>query len=332
MVARSALLHPFIRWLGDRGLVWFWVGYLGTTLSVPAYCAGFSGRPQELTPRDLEVGVSESDRYLSLLGKVSYALRLQKKAASDARSTSIGKAFRNLQVGDAWIVGIERLRAQGMKPHSDERKTVSFEQAKKDLALFRYEVKLRNEDESMEIELRPLSDPGAGISTEQLDGHIASILLRVDREGRQVSKTYRYQAGVPSQVQEVSVSPQGLRSKLSLFELFPLDWPTLVHPVMIEENRALLETLRLSSGGAYPEVPDALQELLYRSAFVKNEGRVTPLPLSRKTDRFRVVQGTDFFGRPLDVVWDERFAWPIWMRTTHGVAVLLQVISKNHSG
>jgi hypothetical protein len=216
-----------------------------------------------------------------------------------------------------------------MKPLGAEREAGTFELAKKDLAVFRYEVLAKNPDASIDIEIKPVSDTQAAIYTPRIDGAIESIQIRVDEQGRQIAKQYRYLSGAQDQRREVSVSPDGVRSKLTALELFPLDWPSVHHRTVAAgdapSHEGLSRSQRAQTGLM---IPAALQELLFRSEFVERGNTISFSRWARTNQAGQVVQGTDFFGRPIDLIWDANSAWPIWMRTPHGVAVLLKVLPR----
>ena len=235
-----------------------------------------------------------------------------------------------LRVGMRWVVGVERVRPQGMKPPGEQKTAATYAQSLRDLAVFRYEVLAENPDGGFEVRILPIDDAGARVYSRMMDPRIEELRLTLDSRGRQVAKSYIYHKGAGQQPVQVDVSPDGVRSKLTAFELFPLDWPS---ELAIDE-RAPARTARgesESSGGAEPHIPAGLSELVLRSEHVgsSSEESISPIrSMFRGDDGFSPGQGSDFFGRPVVARMIRGFPWPVALETAQGVAVLLKIESR----
>jgi hypothetical protein len=229
-----------------------------------------------------------------------------------------------------WVVGIERVRPQGMKPPGEQKVAATYAQSLRDLAVFRYEVVARNPDGGFEIRILPISDSGAQVNTPMIDPNVEEVRLTLDTRGRQVAKSYIYRKGTDDRAVPVEVSPDGIRSKLTALEVFPLDWPSDLASVLNSESR---DSRRVGAASAALglQVPPGLSELIIRSEHVMNApgGGGSPIrAMFRGEEDLASSEGSDFFGRPVVARLSRGFPWPVAMETAQGVAVLLKIESR----
>ena len=152
--------------------------------------------------------------------------------------------------------------------------------------LFHYEVTASGLDGvTVRITQRaPLADP-----------RVNSVSLTFNAQMEETDKAYSL-VGV---AYPVHVSPQGVHSRISRLELFPLD-PTE------------LETAARSQTTSMPALPVALSALASANLVVA--------PGTTLAD----FQQEDFFGRPIRVLWRQGDPWPAYMSTINGAAVLIK--------
>ncbi len=274
-----------------------------------------------------------SDSELHALRTADRAVRDARVAESLERSPSPSvraareQSQNSIRVGMRWIVGAQRVRPQQMKPLGSEVSPKNYRESLKDLAVFRYEIIEKFPDGSFDVSIKPILDEGAGVNTRSIDGFIDELRLRVDVQGRQVAKSYTYISGLKGDVTHVEVSPDGLRSQLTAFETFPLDWPSGFLGSAESRPKATLRSGRTEQATESIVLPTALSELTRRSTFGGEKSDTAGRPLRRAESDGERLSGNDFFGRPIDALVSKEFPWPKWMSNSQGVAVLLEIES-----
>lgn len=251
-------------------------------------------------------------------------------AAESVSRRGQGRLGAGLRVGMRWVVGVERVRPQGMKPPGEQKVAANYSQSLRDLAVFRYEVVSGTPDGGFEVRILPIQDSGAQVNTQMIDPRVAEVRLTLDAQGRQVAKAYIYRKDAALDSVKVDVSPDGIRSKLTALEVFPLDWPSELSVVDGVTSRGLRGEAG-GSGSAEPRVPAGLAELILRSehaAAAQASGNSPIRALFRGTEGFEAGEGSDFFGRPIVARLLQGFPWPAVVETAQGVAVLLKIESR----
>jgi hypothetical protein len=196
---------------------------------------------------------------------------------------------RYYEVGDHWEVAAWITQHPNMAPNSEERKSTS---SVRKGGIFRYEVVSvnKNAKSSVVIEVRQLWAHGM----TPVDTRVEKISLTMNDKMVQSQKSYLLK-GIS---RPLHVAPSGMRSQISELELFPLDVPELVSAVAETPLR-------------FPEVPTAVSDLMAR------------LGVSTELKQATWFEQDDFFGRPIQALWEKGKLWPSYFRTSNGVAILL---------
>jgi hypothetical protein len=159
------------------------------------------------------------------------------------------------------------------------------------MSLFRYTVTgvktgLRPE---VELEITPLD--------KNLDPRVEKISIKMNDRLVQNKKVYSIK-DKSGAIHQISVSPDGLRSQLSILDLFPLDVPD----VSMAEKQTLTHL---------PALPSKMQKMASQLGYHPD------LSHSSWFDQ------DDFFGRPVEILWQQGDPWPAYLSTTSGVAILI---------
>lgn len=155
--------------------------------------------------------------------------------------------------------------------------------------IFRYTVKEVSQNGDATIEVKQIQAFGI----PSVDGRIDSLTLQINGASEQLHKIYTDRSG-----RRVKVSPEGIHSGITLLELFPLDVPEI-------------STAEEKTPGTLPALPPRLNAIHARAG--------APLDPSRSV----WFEQDDFFGRPIQILWQKGDPWPHYLKTPGGIAVLL---------
>jgi hypothetical protein len=241
--------------------------------------------------------MSQEDYLSALKIADSYVQRKQGQAPqgrlglrNQLRSTLSVTSVNPYKVGDHWTVAAYHSQPVVM------RKTDDADQLKEPtgkVGIFRYEVTaVQGEGLDRQVTLKVVQVESHGKA--KVDPRVDSLQLTLGGTLKQQSKAYRLQ----SRNELIAVSPDGLRSRISALELFPLDMPDI-----LSAERARPEAL--------PELPQALDELATRASFKPELARST------------WFEQEDFFGRAVQMLWQQGDPWPAYLKTPHGVSILI---------
>lgn len=227
-------------------------------------------------------GMSESE-YLRALKIAQKKVEGRSSRLSQARLQPGGSLpfARAYQVGDRWEVAAWQ-RDTGMMRKIDD--PTHAHPAGGKLGIFRYEVTAVSPEVTLKI-----------TQLSEVDSRFESMTLVMGSGAAQSSKSYRLRSGSRA----LHVSPQGIRSRMTVLELFPLDIPEI----------SGAEEFRPES---FPELPETLAQALARSGY------------SIDLERTVGFEQDDFFGRPIRALWQTGDPWPAYLSTPGGVAVLIR--------
>ncbi|MBC7693268.1 MAG: hypothetical protein H7222_16005 [Methylotenera sp.] len=238
---------------------------------------------------DSAASASEASYYDSLKIANSYVQKKKEQAGSaNALSTSMVKALfgRFYQVGDAWDVAAVRFDS-GMA-----RKSAAPSQLRADtVGIFHYKV----------IRIKTGSLPEAVVEVTQreaygakvVDPQVKTLTLTMSDQLKESTKKYVTQSG-----ETLHASPQGIKTSVSALELFPLDVPDVA-------------TADRAETAISPELPVALKKIATQVGYRPD--------LSRSS----FYDQDDFFGRPVEILWQQGNPWPSYLKTSYGMAILL---------
>lgn len=220
---------------------------------------------------------------------------------------------RTYKVGDQWDVAVWQLFQDMSKVTDDENKlslsVIHF-------GIFHYEVtdmqndvqtdmqngnspiltlKVTQTTSPLNADVKTHSLSGADVQTKHLiDRNVTSLQLKMTEELEQIEKKY-----ILHQNTEMRVSPEGIRSAMTPLELMPLDIPEI-----FSAKQKILTTL--------PPLPPPVADFAKKIHFNPN--------LSQSI----YFQQDDFFGRPIDILWQKGEPWPSYLKTPNGIALLLK--------
>jgi hypothetical protein len=141
------------------------------------------------------------------------------------------------------------------------------------------------------ISVRQTSDFGM----TPVDPKVEELTLTMSDRFVQTEKVYQ----IKGSDKPVKVSPDGLRSRITPLELFALDVPDIATAVH-------------NTPSAMPELPGAVQTVATRAGY-------NPV-LSQST----WLDQEDFFGRPVEILWQYGNPWPAYLKTSTGISILLR--------
>lgn len=188
-------------------------------------------------------------------------------------------------VGEWWEVATVRIESKMMRPNNS---TLTLQSGQTRLGIFKYQVKeiRSNFPQKLVLEVKQIEHP----RTPLIDPRLPSLTLIVKLPFHQTEKIYS---------NSISVSPNGIRSSFSPLELFDLDVPSIVKTFQNKKDK----------------LPDIPKKLL---PFAKK------LNLSLEHHRNYWFETTDFFGRPIDLIWRPEDPWPLLQKTPHGFSLLIR--------
>jgi hypothetical protein len=242
----------------------------------------------------VHAAMSEQD-YLKALKIADQAVARKKSTQANASSLSsslIKSLFgRYYQVGDTWDVAAWQI-------HSSKMRMIGSPEGLKDQighgGIFHYEV----------LNVKTGIQPQVTLQVTQLQSHglpivdskVTRLLLTMNDQLVQSKKTYFLKSN-PSQ--GVDASPEGIHSKITSLELFPLDVPEVAF-----SERQTISTL--------PTLPNLIQDFSNQIGFKPDLGK-----------SFWFEQD-DFFGRPVQILWQQGDPWPSYFKTPGGIAILIR--------
>jgi len=234
------------------------------------------------------------DQYLAALKIAEKKVQRQKLAQANAGalSSAVVRTLlgRQYEVGDQWEVMAWKFQPNMMRKsglHAGSASQISAP------ALFKYEVVQVRSGAMPEITLKITQLESNGLKAA--DPKIESLSLVFNDSFAQTQKAYRLQG----QSGSVRVSPTGIHSSLTPLELYPLDVPEL----LTAERQAAAEL---------PALPPSIAEQAKKAGY---------LPDLSQSSWF---EQDDFFGRPVQVLWQQGKPWASYLKTSNGIAVLLR--------
>jgi hypothetical protein len=233
------------------------------------------------------------DDYLAAL-KIAEKHVQRKKALQSANlagalSGSLARELmgRFYQVGDTWDVAAVHVASNMMRMTDDP---AQLRDRAEDVGIFRYKVTKieRGAEPTVTIEISQLEEQGL----KPVDSRVEKLVLKVNEKMDQTARSYVMRGRAA-----VNTGPLTSSMTANPIDLFPLDVPNIVSAER-ESERAL------------PQLPPALQ-------------RVAGTP-AVATGRSAWFEQDDFFGRPVQFLWQQGDPWPTYLKTSQGVAVLIR--------
>ncbi len=236
--------------------------------------------------------LNESDYLDALKAAQKKVERARKVRAGNtlALSSPIVKKYfgRYYQVGDSWDVIASQIDNPMMRMTGDD---AHLKPKKIRIGAFHYEVIEVKDGARPEVVIKVTQTEDFGL--KPIDRRISYLTLTMGDHLVQSKKTY----SIAGTGQLVPVSPDGGRSNFTLLELFPLDAPDVV-------------TAESRKATSLPELPEELSARAKQAGFAPD--------LSRSS----WIEQDDFFGRPVQMLWQQGDPWPSLIKTTNGYAIL----------
>lgn len=200
---------------------------------------------------------------------------------------------RNYQVGDSWRVAALQTDSSIMRMTSDPNHLRHLNQR---IGVFRYRVIAVQDGPQPEFTIQVTQETEFhGSKFAPIDSRVESLILKMNQQTVQTKKEYSFR-GMSNRIQ---VAPEGLRSAITPLEMYPLDVPEVF-------------TADKSTPSSFPQLPAQLEKL--RS----NQNQID---LSKS---FWFEQD-DFFGRPVQIIWQKGDPWPAYIKTANGIAILISL-------
>ena len=193
------------------------------------------------------------------------------------------------KIGDHWDVAAWQINRSSARMTGDPTQLLP---EISNFGIFHYEVVNVKSGDSPTVTLKitqtdtPQSRP--------VDSRITSLDLTMTDEFNQIEKSYFFKGHASG----VRVSPEGIRSGMTTLELFPLDIPEITSA---DRKRAK----------AIPQLPEKIQSY------------ANQIQLKPDLSKSAWFEQDDFFGRPIQVLWQQGQPWPIYMKTSYGIALLI---------
>jgi hypothetical protein len=205
---------------------------------------------------------------------------------------------RSYQVGDSWDVIAWKTTSSIAAPFARHDSVEDNPQSTVGQAgLFHYEVRdvKTGADGKIVIRVRQLTELGFVPVDPKVDELILTLNDQLQGQMLQTHKAYHF-AG---HSELVPVSENGVHSSVSPLELYPLDAPEPESPV---ETRAT----------QLPILPDPIS------------GIATRLGWNPQLSKTYQLNQEDFFGRSIEMLWQQGDPWPTYLKTPNGIAILLR--------
>lgn len=237
-------------------------------------------------------GMTEQD-YKNALKIVNDKIaRTREASTANALSSPIIKAYfgRYYKVGDSWDVASWDLKSPLMSyAPIAESHTPKVGKG----GVFHYEVKeVRNgATPQVVISVKQISDFGM----TPVDSKVQELTLTMSDRFVQTEKAYRLKGST----EPVKVSPDGLHSRISPLELYALDVPEIATAIK-------------NTPTSLPELPAAVQNVASRANY------------RPAIDQSTWLEQDDFFGRPVQILWQYGNPWPSYLKTSTGISILLR--------
>jgi hypothetical protein len=239
---------------------------------------------------------SESDYQAALKiaqAKVARQKSLNSQSINALSSSLIRTLFgRYYQVGDQWDVAAWSFDNTMARMTNDPD---HLESKGGRGGVFHYEV----------VQVKPGPKPEVVIQVSQReqygmkkpDARVQVLKLLMNDTMTQSQKTYMITERSGA-VKAIRVSPDGIHSAITNLEMFPLDVPELI-------------TADSKQAASTPELPEGLRSVATQASFKPD------LPHSLWFEQ------DDFFGRPIQAMWQQGDPWPAYYKTSNGVSILI---------
>lgn len=217
--------------------------------------------------------------------------RIVQDRAGALSSSLIKNLFgRYYEVGDSWDVLSWRTQSNIMR-------MVSAQDLSKQQVVsggrFHYEVISVKTGIKPSVIIQVTQKEESGLSIP--DPKVKYLSLTMNDQMVQSAKEYFFVGRMSGQ----KVSPDGIHTNISDLELFPIDVPELV-------------SADRSAPTHLPELPQKISNYSTKYGFKPD--------LSRSS----WFEQEDFFGRPIEVLWEQGNPWPSYFKTTNGISILIQ--------
>jgi hypothetical protein len=246
-----------------------------------------------LSSIELNASMPEKE-YISQL-QIANELALKNKSLKSSRSQALSSTLikrlfgRYYQVGDSWTVAVWKVDHGMMRMTSDPEQTKSKMGAG---GIFHYEVTQVTTGLRPKVIIR-VTQRQAGLFPI-IDPQVNFLQLTMTDQLLQSDKLYSLGADENTLKR---ASPNGIHTEISAWEVYPLDVPEISFESKVKTR--------------FPEIPSSIQSFLTQKNWQLN---------LKKTLQFAT---DDFFGRPLEILWEEGKPWPSYFKTCNGLAILI---------
>ena len=193
---------------------------------------------------------------------------------------------RFYQVGDSWDIAAWIFR------NSEMRKTSDPEHTEKKLGpggSFHYEVIRIRSGTEPEVDFKVTQIPSNDFNPVDPRVSQLNLTMRLTAQDQliQAHKTYSF------------LNPDIRNNDQTPLQLFPLDIPETLNADPLPK-------------ASEPQLPFEIQRIAHKLGFQPS--------LSESTE----FRQDDFFGRPIQILWQHGDPWPVYLRTVNGIAILIR--------
>jgi hypothetical protein len=207
---------------------------------------------------------------------------------------------RYYEVGDNWDIAAWPSLNNTMRMTSE---TNSLKNRVGKGGIFHYEVSNVKTGMNPEVTIKVTQSENYGFPI--IDPQVKTLTLKMTDQMIQSKKTYFMEGRnegydvSPVGLHTLHELPNGSHSLTSLLEMYPLDVPE----VSTAERRQI-QTL--------PSLPDTVEKFASQTGFKPELSRCSWLDQD------------DFFGRPVQILWQHGDPWPAYFKTQNGIAILIR--------
>jgi hypothetical protein len=238
------------------------------------------------------------DAYQAALKAADKKVQRQKSLNSQSANALSSSLIRNLfgryyQVGDNWDVAAWSFDNTMARMTTDP---AHLESKGGRGGVFHYQVIEVKNAPKPEVVIQVTQREEFGLHKQ--DARVQALKLSMNDTMLQSQKTY-VMTDRSGATRSIKVSPDGIHSAITGLELFPLDVPELL-------------TAESTQASSVPELPEGLRGIASQAGYHPAPGKCL------------WFEQDDFFGRPIQAMWQSGDPWPAYLKTSSGVSILIR--------
>lgn len=197
---------------------------------------------------------------------------------------------RSFKAGDSWdVVAYDFYNPMANMTADPGKLQMSLKQG----GVFHYEVIDVKNAPTPQVVLKITQSTDFGLPP--VDPKVQNLTLTMSDQMVQSTKAYQ----IMGHARPLIASSNGIHSSLTPIELFPLDVPEIITALRTRPK-------------SLPELPAPLQKIALKAGYQPNLSRCV------------WYEQDDFFGRPVEILWQQGDPWPSYLKTSSGIAILVR--------